>query len=140
VIDPDRVRRLVVGLQHWHAVLAAEPTDVYRRRYAVQSAAQATIDLANHVIAANGWRVPANYGDAFKVLAEHEVIDDALAERLRALAGLRNLLVHHYDDIDDERVASEATRGLGDLDAYARAVVMLLDQDARDDQPIDGAD
>lgn len=31
--------------------------------------AQISIDLANHVIAADGYRVPRDYGDAFRVLA-----------------------------------------------------------------------
>lgn len=135
--DPDRVRRLVASLQHWHAVLATGTTDVYRRRYAVQSAAQAAIDLANHVIAAQGWRVPGSYGDAFMVMAEHRAIDRALADRLRGLAGLRNLLVHHYDVIDDDRVAAEVERGLADLDAFARVATELAAREATGDGTAD---
>lgn len=138
--DPDRVRRLVASLQHWHAVLAAGTSDVYRRRYAVQSAAQAAIDLANHVISAQGWRVPGSYGDAFIVLAEFGAIDRALADRLRGLAGLRNLLVHHYDEIDDDRVAAEVERGLADLDAFARVATELAAGDPDDDGNADAGE
>lgn len=120
--DPDRVRRLITSLERWRDLLAEPTSDIYRRRYAVQSAAQAALDLANHLIAANGWRVPQDYGDAFAVLAEHQVIDADLAASLRALAGLRNLLVHLYDEIDDDRVAREARDGLSDIDAFAQAV------------------
>jgi uncharacterized protein YutE (UPF0331/DUF86 family) len=127
MVDPDRVRRLIGSIARWRDVLAEDPADAYARRYAVQAAAQASIDLANHVIASEGWRVPDDYGDAFAVLAEREVIPQDLADRLSALAGLRNLLVHLYDDIDDERVAREARSGVGDLEAIARAVALLVD-------------
>lgn len=126
MVDPDRVRRLIGSLERWRGILAEQPSDVYRRRYAVQAAAQASIDIANHLIAANGWRVPQDYGDAFTVLAEHEVIDAELAANLRGLAGLRNLLVHLYDEIDDDRVAREAQSGLDDLSAFAQNVAATL--------------
>jgi uncharacterized protein YutE (UPF0331/DUF86 family) len=126
VVDPDRVRRLIASIERWRDILAQEPSDIYRRRYAVQAAAQAAIDLANHVIASEGWRVPQDYGDAFTVLAEHHVITQELGMKLRGLAGLRNLLVHLYDEIDDERVAREAKSGLPDLSAIAQAVAKLV--------------
>jgi len=129
VVDPDRVRRLVGSLERWRDLLAQEPDDPFRRRYLVQAAAQATIDLANHVIASEGWRVPRDYGDAFAVLAEHQVVGDVLARRLAGLAGLRNLLVHLYDDIDDDRVAREVRDGLDDLGQFAQAVVRLVDRE-----------
>lgn len=129
MVDADRVRRLIASLERWRDVLAEPTSDIYRRRYAVQSAAQAAIDLANHLIAANGWRVPQDYGDAFTVLAEHDVIDDELATSLRALAGLRNLLVHLYDEIDDDRVAREARDGLADIGAFAQAVARSVSGD-----------
>jgi len=126
VVDPDRVRRLLVSLERWRDVLREEPQDPLRRRYAVQAAAQASIDLANHVVASEGWRVPRDYGDAFTVLAEHDVISPDLAARFRALAGLRDLLVHLYDDVDDERVARAVREGLGDFARLGAAVARLL--------------
>ncbi len=64
--------------------------EVYAGRYLVQVAAQTCIDLANHIIASEGWRAPRDFGDSFTILAEHGVVDDALAVRLRGLAGLRS--------------------------------------------------
>ncbi|MFZ0118538.1 MAG: DUF86 domain-containing protein [Pseudonocardiaceae bacterium] len=74
--------------------------EVYAGRYLVQVAAQTCIDLDNHIIASEGWRAPRDFGDSFTILAEHGVIDDVLAGRLRGLAGLRNRLVYVYDEID----------------------------------------
>lgn len=127
MVDPDRVRRLLSMLERCRGLLAADDPDPYRRRHLVQTAAQIAIDLANHVIAADGYRPPRNYGDAFRVLAEVGVLDDGLAARMVALAGARNLIVYLYAEVDDERLA-RAVRdgGLDDLSAFAAAIAGLV--------------
>lgn len=126
MVDADRVRRLLTMLERYRALLAADDPDPYRRRHLVQTAAQISIDLANHVIAADGHRVPRDYGDAFQVLAEVGVLDGPLAGRMTALAGARNLIVHLYAEVDDERLArSVRDGGLEDLSAFAARIAAL---------------
>jgi uncharacterized protein YutE (UPF0331/DUF86 family) len=96
-------------------------------RYLVQVSAQTCIDLANHVIASSRWRAPRDFRDAFTVLEENGVLDPDLAERLRALAGLRNRLVHLYEEIDDSLVHRALTEGLRDLEGYGRAIGRLVE-------------
>lgn len=135
MVDPDRVRQLLGALAEYREALGelAElsvtrygGTDAIAGRYLVQVSAQTCIDLANHVISSSGWRVPHDYADAFTVLAENAVVDTELAERLRALARLRNLLVHAYGEVDDSLVHDSLPEGLGDLDAFARAISRLV--------------
>ena len=90
--------------------LAVDDPDPYRRRHLVQTAAQISIDLANHVIAADGHRVPRDYGDAFRVLAEVGVLDAELAGRMVALAGARDLIVHLYAEVDDAQAGPGGPR------------------------------
>ena len=78
-------------------------------------AVQESIALATHWLADAGWEVPQTHGDVFAALAAHGVIDLALAERLRAAAGLRNLIAHQYAVIDFERVFAMAARDVDDL-------------------------
>lgn len=92
-------------------------------------AGQACIDIASHVIADRGWGMPDQYRETFTVLALHGVIPDTLAARLRDLTGLRNRLVHAYDDIDGERLLAAVPEGLTDLDGFARAIAALLRAD-----------
>ncbi len=139
MVDPDRVRRLLGSLSDYRdrlAELREMETDAYVReqalagRYLVQVSAQSCIDIANHVIASEGWRVPADFRDAFTVLEENGVLDPRLAERLRALAGLRNRLVHLYEEIDDATVHRALGAGLDDFDAFGAAVARLVDDEA----------
>lgn len=67
-----------------------------------------------------------------RLLSAIERWRDLLAVRFRALSGLRNLLVHLYDDIDDERIAREVRTGLGDLNRFSMAVARLLHADEAD--------
>lgn len=135
MVDPARVRRLLERLAEYRTLLgelASLPldrylADAYAGRYLVQASAQVCIDLANHVISSESWRVPEDFRDAFTVLEENGVIPPDLAERLRALAGLRNRLVHLYGDVEDAMLHEFLPGGLDDLDAFGRAVAGLLD-------------
>ena len=139
MVDPGRLRRLLDALAEYRTQLERlrdAPVAEYRGerayagRYLVQAAAQVCIDMANHVIASSGWRVPADFRDAFTVLEEQGVIEPDLAERMRALAGLRNRLVHVYEKVDDKIVHSSLGAGLQDLSAFSRAIALLVERDA----------
>lgn len=132
VVDERRVRQRLGLLSRYRDRLAARAAaplsedDEDAMRYEVQVAAQICIDLAGHVIASEGWRFPQDYAETFTILEEHGVIDSELAARLRSLAGLRNIIVHLYTEVDDDRVHGDLERGLGDLDRFAEAIVGLL--------------
>ena len=49
-------------------------------------AIECAIDVANHVIASEGYRVPRDNADSFVVLAEQGIVDGALRDPLRAMA------------------------------------------------------
>lgn len=139
MVDPARVRRLLESLQANRGRLAELgdlPRDRYvdeqrfAGRYLVQASAQICIDVANHLISSEGWRVPRDFRDAFTVLEERGVLDAGLADRLRALTGLRNRLVHLYEEVDDGLVHQAIRQGLDDLDAFARSVAEFVEDRA----------
>ena len=78
--------------------------------------------LASHLLVDAGWGAPKTYGESFTALAEHKVVDVELATRLRAAAGLRNLLAHQYGAIDIRRLYEFADARTSDLTAYCSAV------------------
>jgi uncharacterized protein YutE (UPF0331/DUF86 family) len=95
----------------------------------LQLAAEATLDIAHHVIADRGWRTPATYRDAFTVLAENGVIDGELASQLAGWAGLRNVLVHLYLEVDHGLLHDVMSRDLGQLDRFAADVMRAIEQE-----------
>ena len=61
-------------------------------------------------------------GEVFSTLAAIGVISGALAARLRAAVGFRNIAVHNYDRVDWAVVFAISTRHLDDFRPFAAAV------------------
>lgn len=85
-------------------------------------ATQIIVDLALTACAQLHLGAPAGYADAFVRLSAAGVVDSALARRLVAAAGFRNLVAHAYESIDLARVHSAATHGPADLRSFLAAL------------------
>ena len=78
-------------------------------------ALQECLSLATHWLADEGWDIPATYAGMFRMLAEHDVLDHDLAERMAAAAGLRNLIAHRYAALDWALIHDAASNHVEDL-------------------------
>ena len=88
--------------------------------------------IANHILA----RLPGGRATEYKTIArrlgELGVVPGELAEqKLVPMAGLRNLLVHDYDDIDEARLHALLREHLGDFDEYLRHISELMQDPGR---------
>jgi uncharacterized protein YutE (UPF0331/DUF86 family) len=90
-------------------------------------ALQEAIGLATHWIAERGWAVPQSHAEVFSVLGDHGVVDRDLAQRLRAAAGLRNLIAHQYGALNADRVFVIASHELDDLVAFCQQLAQRAD-------------
>ena len=88
----------------------------------LQLAAEVCLDLSQHLIASLGLRTPATYREAFRILSEEGVLPRELAQQMEGWAGLRNVLVHLYLEVDHEELFVILTRDLEQLEAYASAM------------------
>jgi uncharacterized protein YutE (UPF0331/DUF86 family) len=119
------LRRAVANLRRHSKVTAAQLLPDSDLRWTVergtQICVQNVLDIATHIAAAAG-RDAADYASAIDRLAELSVIPADFAAELRRLAGLRNVLVHAYLDLDVEVLARVAGERLGDLERFADLV------------------
>lgn len=92
----------------------------------LQIALQSAIDIALHLLATDTDGTPEDYGSAFVMLADAGIIPAELGGRLRLAAGLRNLLVHAYLDIDPDRLWDHLEH-LDDLEVFAGHVLDHID-------------
>ena len=95
-------------------------------KYYLQVSIESCIDVAQHVIASEGFRPPNDYADTFTVLAERGILEHDFAERLRLMAKFRNRLVHLYGTIDDRQVVDVLGKDLGDFDHFRERILVLL--------------
>ncbi|MCC7043272.1 MAG: DUF86 domain-containing protein [Acidobacteria bacterium] len=84
------------------------------------TALQDAIAVATHWVADEGWAVPQSHGEVFAMLGDRGVIERELAQRLRAAAGLRNLIAHQYGVLDVERLYNIASDDVEDLLTFCR--------------------
>ena len=104
VLEDARVRGRAAVTADLHLQLEVER--------ALQVSIQICIDVGAHLVSELGLKPADDYQGVFRSLAAHGTIDSGLADRLSAAAGLRNLLVHDYGDIDHARLWDS----LGELD------------------------
>ena len=86
-------------------------------------------DIASHIISDSGYRVPKSYADTFKVLYENKIIEKGLFSKMEKMAKFRNIIVHHYDKIDEAIIVSILKNDLNDFGKYKDAVINILKTD-----------
>lgn len=87
----------------------------------LQICAQNALDVATHLVAGAGGDAP-DYASAIDQLAALGVLPPAFADRFRAMAGFRNVLVHAYLDVDVTRLHVVLNEHLEDFVEFARHV------------------
>jgi uncharacterized protein YutE (UPF0331/DUF86 family) len=88
----------------------------------LQRAAQALVDLAQHLLAENEWGLPSSSAECFELLARHGVLPSGLAEVGRSIVGFRNIAVHEYRRLNPAVVEAIVEHGLPDLERIADAL------------------
>ena len=104
------------------AALAADEDLLSLVTMDLQQAVQACIDLAVHACADDDLGLPSGPADAFARLARAGYLGETLATKLSGAAGLRNLIVHRYGDLDCVRLAAVVRDELPDLEAFVAAM------------------
>lgn len=136
MVDPDRIRTKLGHLEEYLRGLAEnqdvsrstylrdrDRRDIVERRF--EKSIQASLDIASHVVASEGYREPTDYGDLFRILEENGVLSPSVADRMVAMAGFRNVLAHEYASIDDEQVY-EHLEDLEHFNEYATEIAAFV--------------
>jgi uncharacterized protein YutE (UPF0331/DUF86 family) len=101
---------------------------------ALRRALEALFDVARHLLAKGKGLAGLEYRAVARLASEHGLIDDSqLAERFVAMAGYRNRLTHHYDEVTPEELYDIVTRRLGDVARVADALRSAAAKLATDD-------
>ena len=98
------------------------PDKIDSTKYNLIIAIEAAIDISNHIVAKAGGRTPQDYADCFTVLGELGVFSEEFVERLQKMARFRNLLVHLYWQVDNEKVFEVIRENLVDLKKYLQGI------------------
>jgi uncharacterized protein YutE (UPF0331/DUF86 family) len=107
-------------------VFLSDPDKIGSSKYHFIVAIESCIDLCNHLISRNGFRIPESYGDTFVVMCEVGALDPDFANDLKNMAKLRNRLVHLYWEVDDVQLYGYLCERLGDFKSFLNAMATFL--------------
>ena len=97
---------------------------IVKRR--LQTAIESCLNIGNHLIARLGLRPPQDYGDVFRILRDASILPSACSEVMVDMVRFRNLLVHLYWHLDNERMYDSLQGRLASLEAFASHIAQWL--------------
>ena len=138
--NPDKIAKLISELRKAALRLKAlklldkasflsDPDKVGSAKYHFIVSIEAAIDMCNHVISQNGYRVPEDYADAFRVLADQGAFDKDFVHALTDMVKFRNRLTHLYWEVDDEQVYEILRTRLEDFKSFEDRIAVFLQLD-----------
>ncbi len=103
-----------------------DPDKIGSTKYHFIVAIESSIDMCNHIISRNGYRVPEDYGDTFRVMGEVGALDTDFSDDLRNMAKFRNRLVHLYWEVDDQQLYEILQNRLVDFKKFLDSLASFL--------------
>ena len=100
----------------------------------LQMMIETCVDIASHIIADKGYRVPKSYSDTFKVLHEEKIVSSKLFNSLEKMAKFRNIVVHHYDKVDAKIVVGILKKDLKDFMDYKDTIIGFLKSETKSEK------
>ena len=114
-----KLEEVVSRLREVGAVTRDDFLHDYRRQWlaerGLELAAQAVLDIGNHILAGEFGESATEYEGIVTGLATRGVLSSALGKQLQGLGGFRNILVHGYLGIDPEKVYAALRRSARDF-------------------------
>ncbi len=104
----------------------SDPYKVASAKYFFIVSIEAAIDMCNHLISKNRFRVPEDYADTFKVMGEIGAFSSGFVDRLRDMAKFRNRLVHIYWEVDNEVVFELLQEDIKDIGEFVDIFMKFL--------------
>ena len=120
----DRIAADVAHLKDLHErgpALRDDRTALDSAKYTFVTAIEGCARVAHHLVVSEGWRVQESNADAVRRLGAERVLTPEVAAAVALAVGFRNVLVHQYADVDDEKVLANLAQ-LRDLDAFVSQV------------------
>jgi len=123
----ENLQRIREALQQADdATLLGDPVRLAALKWHLLLALEDAFALCNQAVAILGGEPPSAYAECFERLAARSIVDAELSNRLQAMARFRNLLLHRYWEVDDQRVLQIARNDLGDLERFVGVLSVHL--------------
>lgn len=92
----------------------------------IQRLAEAAIDIAMHIVAELDLGVPQNSREAFQFLAAENLIEEEMAEKLKAIVGFRNIAVHEYQKLNLKIVEAVIEKEIEEVKSFSQKMIKKM--------------
>ena len=120
------VRRLKILSRIEKEELIGDPDKMASAKYHFIVAIESCIDMCNHIISKNSFRVPEDYADTFRVMSEEGALEKEKLNDLVAMAKFRNRLVHLYWEVNNDQLHEILLSRLGDFGMVLTSISSYL--------------
>ena len=128
----EKLKEYVGYLKNYQRYTLDDLTKDHTLRGAVERylhlSAECVIDIAEIIIAELGLRKPEEYREAIDILAEAGILPGEFAYYFGPIAGFRNILVHHYTEVDVKETYRHLQNDLDDFRDFSVAVAKYLEK------------
>ncbi len=137
----DRLRIVALSLDDLRALpqsslaeFTSDRRNVLAADAALRRALEALFDVVRHLLAKAFGAGGLEYREVATLAEQHGLIRERqLSQQLYEMAGYRNRLTHHYDDVTPEELYGLVTTRLADVEAASNALRDAAARLARDD-------
>lgn len=99
----------------------------------LQRIVEAFIDVGKILISEKELKEPSNNREVFRILVENALLQAEYLPVIEKMIGLRNILVHSYDRIDDTIVYGILKKNLKDIEEITNYFSNIIKQDEKKD-------
>jgi uncharacterized protein YutE (UPF0331/DUF86 family) len=103
-----------------------EPTLIDSTKYKLLIAIEVCIAICNHFASRMGEQIPNSYSECFEILYKLNIITEDLTQKLIKMAKFRNLLIHIYWEVDDNKIYEITKKDLGDMEEFLEQIGQFL--------------
>jgi len=87
---------------------------------------EACSNICIHISAKKLFKAPSSFSECFEILHKSKITDEDLSSRLRKMARFRNILLHRYWEIENQKILGYARNDLGDFEQFLRSIAKYL--------------
>ena len=92
----------------------------------IEFAIENMIDVCSIINSDLALGIPRDEDSIIDNLSKNKVISHSLAEKIREMKGFRNILVHRYGEINDEKAFEDIKKGLDDFVLFIKKIEKFL--------------
>lgn len=103
----------------------------YGALHHLQLALQAVLDICQHIISQKLFESYRENKEVFRILYGRKIISQDVKRAFEAAIGVRNILVHQYEDVDPRKVYDAIQNDLPDFDRFVYEIGEYLKKEQR---------